>query len=345
MAQIINDIGFAEKFGTGLGEGLESLVQNKLQQIQQQNARRQGALGLQALLGLSPEMAQQAIGAPEAVLREFTKRHMTQGGDQNYLQALNAILGGGQQPEGGTPIISGEGITPDRATKLADLALKERGRKEKQDLAKQKLELAQQANIDKKNAPILKSIEESGSPARRVTKLSDDLLSLLDTGKVITGLAGRFTPAFLQTEEGQQFLSKINKLVLEQAQLGKGVPTRLRLSLEQLSKPDVWQNPKAIRKLLQDIKNDPETQKAISKDIAREQIEEEYGDKHPSNIRSIIEKRAKEIRSQNKQTNQPQTFSELPPASEYPGKIARNPETGQRMRSVNGEWIPVNEVQ
>lgn len=355
MVQFVKDVGYAEKLGTGLGEALKYLAANRLDRIHQQeyNQRQleqqqqqtqqsymQKAQGLQTLLGLSPEQSQQAAYAPESVLATFSKQRLAEPQQQAYMQALQSILGEQAPQETNAPVqqqatLPTGGLNAQQATKLAELGIK---KKQFETAEKSR----QQRHIETINKPILDKIEEKAGPARQVSKLADDLLGLLNTNKVITGLKGRFTPKELQTEEGQQFLSKINQLVLQKAQLGKGVPTKLRLSLEQLSKPDVWQQPKAIKKLLEDIKSEPETQKDIANDIARTQILEEHGENQPKNIRSLIEKRSKEIIEKNKKPEQ-NVFETLPPAINFEGKIARNPATGQRMKSINGQWVPADQ--
>lgn len=346
MVQIINspDLGAltGQTIGTGLGEGLLSLAQNRLGKIQQREHVSKVAEALQGL-GFAPEQAQHAAYLPESSLKELIKQQSLGPSRETYASALQELLGGGAQqpqqplgaPEASAPglNIPKKGLTESQATKLAELGLKKQ-----EKVASEKA--ANQRHIEKLNAPVLEKIEEKAIPAKTLNKLSNELLQLLDTGKVITGLKGRFTPKELQTEEGQQFLAKINQLVLQKAQLGKGVPTKLRLSLEQLSKPDIWQKPKAIRRLLQDIQNDELIQEDIAKDLAREQILQESGESQPRNIKSLIEKRAKEI-IKNTKKPQEQTFENLPPAKQFEGKTARNPATGQRVKSVNGQWVEI----
>ncbi len=353
MVQIIQGLG--SKLGTGIGQGLMDLANNRMGKIQQRELNQRTSQGLQAL-NFNPQEASALANLDPQILQNVVKQRLAAPNEANYLQALQSLLGGDQQtaqmPQGqqGLPhqqILNGQqqtpqgaqfqmgtrlpqgGINAQQATKLAELAQSQIAEKSKA-----------QRHIESINAPILKQIQEEAAPARRVEKITNDLSKLLDTGKVITGLTGRLTPKELQTEEGQEFLSQLNQLVLEKAQLGKGVPTKLRLTLEQLSKPDVWQKPKTIKNLLDKIKNDPETKLLIAKDVAREQLEQEFGDAQPKNFKSLIEKRAKEIVSNQK--SESNEFKELPPADQEDGVIYDDPSTGKSVQSINGKWVYID---
>lgn len=232
-----------------------------------------GAVNQQALerLGVTPELIQQykQMQAQQAQQQSQQPQQAQQPGQVSQQQPL--------QPN----------IQPKFAEDNSQLWMNPQDRRQAAQLNQQ-----QRLHTDKQYTKYAEKIEESGRPSRQAAKLVDEALELMDTGKVISGIKGKYTPAFLQSEEGQALMSKLNKLVLIQAQLGKGVPSKLRLSLEELSKPAVWQQPKVIRKLLNDIKYDPEVQRDIYLDKAREQVEMQYGDNLPKNFKPIIQERA-----------------------------------------------------
>ncbi len=352
MAQIIraNNAGanLGQALGTGLSSGistgLNNLINSKMQQVQQQRAQQQGSAFWKGL-GLPDQIANQFALAPESVQKSLLDRleGINIGGQQQQMQSQqlpNQLQQQAQQPQqqGGLRL----GANPVERRQQAQL-------QQQAQLHREAQQQRAQQHSERLNAPVLKQIEERAIPARNISNIASELTDLLNTGKVITGIKGRFTPKELQTEEGQEFLAKINELVLQKAQLGKGVPTKLRLSLEQLSKPDVWQKPQAIKKLLSDIQNQPEIQRDIASDQARQEIIQEVGENQPKNIKALIEKRTKEILGENKkeikliEKQNKQSEAGLPPAKQFEGKIARNSITGERRRSQNGQWIPVGE--
>lgn len=318
--------------GTGLADALSGLAQQRAQQL----SRRQQASGLQALLGLEPEQAQQAAYAPESVLKEFTKRKLLEPSQQAYLQQIQQMFGTGVPSEGApglSPDLAKAGLTEQQATKLVELGMKQQTEKSRQ-----------QRHIENLAAPKFKAIEEKAVPARSTVKLAKEALDIIKTRKPVTGVLGRITPEYLQTDEGQELVSKLKQIVLTRAQLGKGVPTRMRLILEEGAKAQIWQQPKVIESILKSTMEDPEINLDIAKDQARQEILEKY-DTLPKNWETLVNKRTNEIVKANKPLDKigENVFSELPPADKFEGKIAKNPATGQRMKSVNGKWIPVEE--
>jgi hypothetical protein len=327
-----------ESLGTGLSSGLQALAQQRLGEIQQRASMGRNATGLQSL-GFQPEQAQSLAGLPESILKEITKQHLLGPQQEAYGQALNQLLGNKNESiaNEGQPAVNQQQPQPkprlneQQATKLAEISLRKNEQQQK----------AQQ-HVDKLAAPIFKEIKENGVPSRKIVKLATDIKDLLKTNKALTGVAGRLTPKELQTPEGQVLLAKINDLVLQKAQLGKGVPSKLRLTLEELAKPAIWQKPKAILKLVNDIADDPELQRFISLDEAREKLVQE-NEFLPRNFESLIEKEAKQIRKGRKQETSLKSLQEALPAKDHEGEFATNPETGERAQSVNGKWVKVGE--
>src|SRR5229473_3888021 len=187
------------------------------------------------------------------------------------------------------------------------------------------------AQNDKYAKPYIEEIEKKGSPARHTIKTAQNIIDLVETGKAITGPWGAITPQSIQTNEGQQLITDFADLVLSRAQLGGGVLHKTRLALEELRKPAIWQHPETIKRLAYKIKNDPEIMKEYSKAKASEELIQKWGEKVPADYKPQIEKRAKEIRSGQKQEfrNKWVEFLESKyPANKYSGKTIRGKETG-----------------
>lgn len=317
MVQIIRPrASFGEELGaslgTGLSSGLQSLAQNKLQQMQQE---KQAAAWQQAFPQLPPQLGQLFAQQPELA--------------KSLLDRLEGLQIGGVSPE-----IQPTGTQQQPAQTGLTIGPSSQERRHRETLAQQKestgLKIAQ---------PQLTKIEETGRPARQLRKLSQEALGLVD--KAYTGIKGKITPQYLQSEEGQELITKLNQIVLMRAQQGKGVPSRLRLALEEGSKAAIWQKPQVIKNILNELSNDPEILKDIARDQAREELIEEYEGSLPANSIGKINKRSKEILSELKQSHQAeQELAPLPSAAGLAeGQRAKNPNTGQYEYIVrNGQW-------
>jgi hypothetical protein len=177
-------------------------------------------------------------------------------------------------------------------------------------------------------------------------------MDLLNTGEAQTGLTGRFLPKELQNETTQVLRTAINDLVLAKAAAGtgsgKGVMSKARLALEQLSKPDIWQQPGAMRRNLQNIINDPTLQKALAESQASEELKKEWGGSYPRDYESKIESRAQQIMKEQKseqklkkmetETGLIKEVQDKYPASQYPGKVIKDADSGLRVVSRDGKW-------
>ncbi len=317
--QILNDplrslgSSIGSSIGAGLGSGLQQLAQQKLDQFSQRQQIERGSQFWQGL-GLPKELAVQFAQAPESVQKSLLDRleGVNIGGDDSGAMGEGATKGGFKI-----------GANPAERRHKELLAQKE------------------QHHLEKLHTPALKQIEEEGIPARQTLKLVDDIEKVVGTSKAVTGVAGKFLPNFLQTPEGQELNSLFNQLVVLKAQLGKGVPSKLRLQLEELSKPAIWQDPSAIKKQLNRIKNDPEIQRYVAKDQAREELLGEFEGKVPRDLPSLIDKRSKEIISE-KNKSQKSRVVEGGDSSYPDGAQAKNPKTGKiDLVTKNGKWVKV----
>lgn len=326
---VINDTTFGGNIGQALGTGLQQLAQMKLHDIQGKLHKTQNVQGLQSLLpGKEQSFYQNLAGIDPALQQLFLKEELKKPGEQAYANALNQILGipSAQQEQPSQQI--GQ-INSKQATDLAKL-----------QQGQEKLRLQKQQILQ----PWAKSIEEAGSPARKIRYAASNALKILNTGKAFTGISGAITPTLLQSEEGQELVTLLNDIVLQKAQLGKGVPSRLRLQLEQLSKADIWQKPKVIKNILTRTLNDPEVLKDSAKAQALEEIGAEFEDNLPENAKSLVAKRAKEIEKELRAPASKFTKESLPDPSKYKeGQVAKNPETGEIEYIIeNGKWEKYN---
>lgn len=326
MAQIIPQVGIAERLGsslgTGLSSGLQALAQNKLQQLAQRTATQRWQ---QAVPNIPEGLAQLIGSSPEGVQKALLDRLE---GLQFGAQPQNIL-----QPQAPTQELQ----AMQQSTPQVTLGPSSAERRHRETLNQQ----AQQ-HIDKLATPYFKEIRESAVAPRKIISTAEQIRELVESGKAKTGIQGRFTPAWLQTPEGQELTAKLNDVVLLKAQLGKGVPTKMRLTLEELSKPAIWQQPKAILRLVDDLIKDPEFNKEVALDRALEEFQDQW-QTIPKNYESLIKKRAHEI---SKSTLSGRSTAELEkklPAKDYPGKVAVNPKTGQRMKSVDGKWVALGE--
>lgn len=335
MVQIVNSPSLAaltgQSLGTGIGNALQQVAAHKLQQMQNQRS----AQGLQALLGLSPEIAQQAIHAPEKVQQEYAKRKLLEPSQQAYLQLLQQQMGGDMGAGGAqqlSPDLQKAGITEQQATKLTEFGLK-----------KQEQKATEQRHYEKLHQKRIESIESEGKAADRAYNITKRMADVIKSNKAQLGdiVAGKFVPQQWLNESTQELISLGNDLVLKKAQLGKGVPTKFRLAMEEMAKPGIWMKPQVALSRIKDIQD--ELLDDIAEQKALEVVQEQHGITKNFKPQLSIEKK-KQLEGLKKQTESKQNvFAELPEASKFEGKTARNPATGQKMKSVNGKWEPVKE--
>jgi hypothetical protein len=274
MVQIVRDRGLGEKLGTGLGEGLRYLAENRLGRIQnredllaaqaqqqalRQQQQQQRQSGLQALFG---NQAQALSSLDTELLKSLISGHIKAQGNLNkellqapanaaYLEQLynmaneNGIQLPGQPQQIGQQSAvanlsnlsrSPVQLNPTQAANLLNLGLKQK-----------QVGLKEQENLAKHYRKFIEGAQQESKSAQLVRQLAEQAKELFDTGKVSSGILGNFTPSVLQNQETQMFAGLINELITKKAQLGKGTPSKARLMLEQSSKPSLWQKPGAIR--------------------------------------------------------------------------------------------------
>lgn len=340
-----------ENIGTALGQSLQQLAQNKVQEISQ---RKLGdtlhAAGVspqiaQLISNLPPESQKLALQNLDAVLAYSASQNNQNAPEQmNAGQATQTMAA--KPTSESAPTLGSIFQNPQHKIKREEMAqrerLKEKDYEQKERFHQQEFGSKQEERNYKRIAPILKQAEESGVPARKVVRSVDNILRILDSGQAITGIGGKITPAFLQTAEGQELLSEIGNLVLLEGELGKGAPSATKLGLIELKKPAIWQDPKAMRAIANRIKNDPETQKDIAEAEATEELIEATQGKYPENAVALINKRTKEIAKSKTNKYKSAVLREVeaqyPAAQLADGTETDDPETGFPLVVKDGKW-------
>lgn len=318
---------FGSRLGESLGTGLEKLAQNKVQELQKQNENLKYQQAISSIPGMKPEVAKLLAGiSPEE--RKLLLPN---------LESLLGLYPNQQQAASGQPGQPSESPAPGQMAqaKPAAGAINNifKSPQERQNLEKINLQKLQYAQ------PIFDKIETKARPARELQDNARKALSAID--KAISGPAGALTPKYLQSEEGQYLQSILNRIVVLNAQKGKGVPSLGRLKLEEGAKAQIWQKPKVIKKIMEDILGDPELLEDIAEGNASQDIQENIDNYDLTKLNSLLRKKTKENISQGqKERSAKFTKSSLPDASKYAeGAKAKNPVTGEVKYVVrNGAW-------
>lgn len=139
MPQVINEStaggNLGAAFGTGLGEGLQMLAQQKMSKMVGEQNRQRSLVGLSAL-GYDPQEAE-AISYLDPELQKIAiKEKLRQPSQQAYQQGLSQLLGGnaGTESTGDNvpEAIQTGGLTEKQATELAKLGIQKQQHTEKQ---------------------------------------------------------------------------------------------------------------------------------------------------------------------------------------------------------------------
>lgn len=339
-------------------DSLEKLVNLKLGDIQQQQARQRQIPGLQALFpNYNPQQLESLAAQDPGLLRELYKNQARQPGEEAYAQSLASILGG-SAPNQLAQGLSNPRLNAEQATKLAQIALQkqqnEEARKireaqfaESSKLKREQFETARsqkqeqqqataQTKVDLSNKPYLTMLQKGEDLGRNIVSIADQMQALLDTGKVFSGVKGKFTPRIAQNTETQQFESLSNDLASLVAS-NSGVATNFKIKFAQERKPNLAQKPPTQKALVQKIRQ--EGQNVLDRAEARDRLIEGNEGKQPENIQSLINKT---VKLQQKPQQLKQIPLNLPDASNLPdGKVAKNKTSGKVEFVVEGgQWRP-----
>lgn len=281
----------AASLGTGLADALSGLAQQRAQQVQ----RRNQAGALEALLGLDPQVAQQASYAPESVLKEFTKQHLMAPSREAYASALQSLLQpegqqaeqesllGEQQPQQlGKAPAKLKGLTEAQATKLAELGLKQKESQKKEvreafKFNKEEMkEIVSKARAAKTNLQDLARLEELDKEGK------------LDTPGYVEFLkrSGFDIPALMNP--GSEEYQKITQTFLRDAKtyLGSRISN---FELEQFLKtiPSLSQSPEGRKRVVSNLKRINRT--ALEYNNALKDVIKENKGVPPLDLQSAIE--------------------------------------------------------
>ena len=170
----------------------------------------------------------------------------------------------------------------------------------------------------------LKSLRTRVEPAQDLYNTIKETKDLLRDPNLQIGPIKSLVPSRLQNEATQELVAKLNEIVTKKAQLGRGVPSKQRLLLEQLSKPQVWQKPETIRKLIGDLEGQLST--TLLEENIKDQLIKEQG-KIPANLETLVK-------------NQLKLTKNLPDPSEY-SEDAIIEFGGRQFERVGDTWKPI----
>lgn len=190
--------------GTGLGGGLENLLQSKQQQaalmnelIQDQQKKVAKQQGLKSL-GFEEDQLENLLALDPSIQKEIIKQKLAEPQQQQFAQALSSILG---SPESTTPDALETGaLSADQAAKLAALQLQ-----------KQQTATKEKTTAFKETQKVRQEILQKKQSAEDNVKRLDRMENLLNTGKLTNPIykgilekAGIDIPA-LMNPESQEF--------------------------------------------------------------------------------------------------------------------------------------------
>ena len=187
---------------------------------------------------------------------------------------------------------------------------------------------SQQKGINSNNAPYLKKLDKAVDLADNLETIATEMQTLLDSGKVSSGLRGSITPGVLQNPETQQFEALSNELASILASQS-GVATNFKIKLAQSTKPNLSQKPETQRALIGDILKKAEKLKSYG--TIRDQLIAENNGEQPSNIQRLINERINAKSGSQEQ-------SDLPPVSEYSNGSIIEVDGKQYQRNGN-KWV------
>lgn len=263
------------ELSTALGQGLQMLANQKLQDVMQQRQKASAMQGLQAL-GFAPQEAQQLSGLDPFIQREIVKQKLAAPQQQAYAQALGSLLGQPEQApmevsdkvemrEGpvteearvsekvpaerkGLSFLSG-GLNQQQATELAKLALK-----------KEQATKGEVAERYKATEPYRKEVIDAAKAARSDLKDLNRMEELEKEGKLDTPgyveflkRSGFDIPALMNP--GSEEFQKISANFLRNAKQYFGARVS-NYEIEQFLKtiPSLSQSPEGRKRVIANLK-------------------------------------------------------------------------------------------
>lgn len=274
--------------------------------------------------------------------KELAKRQETSRGA--YQNAVASLLGKG---------------SPDQSVDLSALSDKELDKLLNLGLKHQDIESKEVAARQKTAAPIKKEVVaeyKAGRSMKNTLQQIEDLAEhgdLSSPGYIASLRAIGLDNPLLMKKDDVVFEKVRNEFLTKLKTVFGGRITNNEIDLFMKGLPDLMQTKDGMKKVVNIMKTVNKGSKARFQ--ALDEIEEQYGDKLPYNLESLIEKKAKKkldaISKQLKDIHNPAAATkentqeefnsaDLPPAASFEGRILRGPQ-GQQLKSVNGKWIIV----
>jgi len=299
-------------------------------------------------LGFSDDDIAALQSLPEYAQKEIIKSKISEPSRSAYTSALAQLLGNEQnsttmqqnnlnpnvQQGALSALLGSPNLNQQQATNLVNLSFQKQQRDLQQKQLEQKEVRQQQQAVEKKNLPYLTELRENVDWANRVKNIADEMMQLLESGKVSSGLKG-YLPGVLQSSESQRFEALANELASLKASELRGPVTSFKLKLAQLMKPHLLQKIGTQKSLLQNIlKNVDEV---LLSERAREEILNEHGGKEPNNFESLIKRK---IHALKKEGSSSSTKKELDSTSDSVTDTILNEAPGSAMDKVRLAQTP-----
>ena len=276
MANPIQILPQAKPWSQTIADALGTLAQQKLT-----------GQGLQTL-GFTPTQSQNLQYLPGNILQEVASKKINELTPQDYaiLQNLYGLQSSAQMPQQEGEQLFGANISSPAFAKAAQMA-------ERKKEFQQAQKIKQQAQIDKTNAPYLKKLSERETFAEDINKIASQMIDLLNTGKVESGLFGHaksFGPTSILNPESQQF-DALSKELANYLASRSGIATNFKIKLAQQTKPMLGHSPETQRKLLSDALS--KVQPILKEAQLRDQLIEQNEGQQPANLETLIKRQLK----------------------------------------------------
>ena len=330
--QVINDPnrtiagGLANALGTGLQSGLQNLAALKMQQLQQRHQKKQLGSTLESL-----KMPKEVALLPPELQKEYFKQRMQQPQQQAYAQALQSMMGQGDQQATmpgqeipGQQAAAPAQLTADQAFKLAQLGMQ-----------KEKLSMARGKEMREYLAPVAKEVgeikEKTGAldTMDRLAKTSGALNSpAWMTGLKMFGLDQY--PAFTKPGTQEYNAATVGFLTGLRSMFGAR-PTQWEVGVYMNKLPGLMNSPEGRKTISENMRRGLQAQR-IALDAKKDIIRQKRS--VPADIELLVDdkvgKKIDQLWGQNKKSLGINTVSEAKPdARSVAGKIIKNLESGE----------------
>lgn len=326
MAQIINDpnrdlaSSLGRATGKGLATGLESLLQNKIQEIHQQKQHKSTTSGLQALLGVDEDKAAQLAMLEPDILKEVVKGHfkglqnpqeqLSQSQNELPNQTINPLFS--RIPEGHPAFVKQQQQSSPSQRLNTDVLLKN------------------QPKIKQLNKSFNQEIDYHVPIANQLFQKINEALAQEEENKTpenaLTRSYAQYAPGAINPYSGYKAITDEIALLKSQK---TGRPSVYTTQLTQASKPNVQMSKKDRVSKLKTLKDEQEAFIELGK--ARDEIIDAHNGLEPANLRNLTNERAIQ--------------NNLPDANTYKNEsvieiFSAVPTLKRKFIKINGQWIP-----